>query len=244
MNAPLFTTSWDDGHPLDLRLAELLAEHGFRGTFYVPIRNEKGRAVLAPHDLRELAAWFEIGSHTLDHCYLDSVNRDEARRQVIEGKRRLEDAVNCTVEGFCYPGGKHNAYIRSIVRDAGFAHARTIENFRFTLGEDPFRIPTTLQFYPHSPGVYLRNFVKRGHWWQRFPVFAAALGARNLFAQLAAALDGVCRRAGVFHLWGHSWEVEQLGAWGVLEDFLRYAAGLVPPECRVDNSTLRRCLLA
>jgi hypothetical protein len=31
------TTSWDDGHPSDLRVAELLIKHGLRGTFYVPM---------------------------------------------------------------------------------------------------------------------------------------------------------------------------------------------------------------
>jgi len=29
------TTSWDDGHELDLRLASELAAHGMAGTFYV-----------------------------------------------------------------------------------------------------------------------------------------------------------------------------------------------------------------
>ena len=34
------TTSWDDGHPLDLRVAELLAKYGLQGTFYVPMTAE------------------------------------------------------------------------------------------------------------------------------------------------------------------------------------------------------------
>jgi hypothetical protein len=33
------TTSWDDGHPSDLRLADLLHKHSLRGTFYVPPEN-------------------------------------------------------------------------------------------------------------------------------------------------------------------------------------------------------------
>src|SRR5688500_11915407 len=38
--AAIVTTSWDDGHPLDIRLAEMLARHGVAGTFYVPLRYE------------------------------------------------------------------------------------------------------------------------------------------------------------------------------------------------------------
>ena len=49
-----FTTSWDDGHPLDLRLAELLATHGFSGTFYVPRGNREGRPVMTTAELRAL----------------------------------------------------------------------------------------------------------------------------------------------------------------------------------------------
>ena len=33
---PMITTSWDDGHPLDIRLAELLATYGLRGHFMCP----------------------------------------------------------------------------------------------------------------------------------------------------------------------------------------------------------------
>lgn len=40
--ATYITTSWDDGHPLDLRVAELLSEYHLQGTFYVPIAAEAG----------------------------------------------------------------------------------------------------------------------------------------------------------------------------------------------------------
>ena len=31
----LFTTSWDDGHPSDLHVADLLERYGMKGTFYL-----------------------------------------------------------------------------------------------------------------------------------------------------------------------------------------------------------------
>ena len=36
MKQTYITTSWDDGHPLDLRVAELLTKYGLHGTFYIP----------------------------------------------------------------------------------------------------------------------------------------------------------------------------------------------------------------
>jgi hypothetical protein len=31
----IVTTSWDDGHPADERVLDMLAERGLRGTFYI-----------------------------------------------------------------------------------------------------------------------------------------------------------------------------------------------------------------
>ncbi len=49
--ATFITTSWDDGHPLDFRVAELLSKYGLRGTFYIPMIAENH--ILHPDDSRE-----------------------------------------------------------------------------------------------------------------------------------------------------------------------------------------------
>ena len=49
----IVTTSWDDGHPLDLKVADILSEFGIQGTFYVAPYNRE-RAVLAASDLMDL----------------------------------------------------------------------------------------------------------------------------------------------------------------------------------------------
>jgi hypothetical protein len=50
-------------------------------------------------------------------------------------------------------------------------------------------------------------------------------------------LERTAQLGGTFHLWGHSWEIEQENLWGVLERFLRDAAEVVEPAHRVDNAT-------
>src|SRR5919112_349715 len=75
------TTSWDDGHPLDLRLAELLAKYGLRGTFYVPMIAPNG--TMTPAQMRELsAAGAEIGAHTLHHAVLTRASEQEAWEEI------------------------------------------------------------------------------------------------------------------------------------------------------------------
>jgi peptidoglycan/xylan/chitin deacetylase (PgdA/CDA1 family) len=231
----VFTSSWDDGHPLDLRLAELLQRHGFAGTFYVPMRNGSGLPVMEAPEIRRLAALAEVGSHTLDHCYLTSVDDAKARAQICAGKAELEQALGTSVAGFCYPGGQFTAEHRRMVAAAGFRYARTTVNFCSDVGTDRFLVPTSLQLYPHSQTVYLRNWMRRGRWLARSDLARVALSNADLLPRLRAALARVSRTGGLFHLWGHSWEFDAIDGWSVLDEFLRYANDLVPADLRLTN---------
>ena len=93
MNRLRVTLSVDDGHPLDLRTAELLARHGLRATFYLPLANREGPPVLAHAQMRALAQDFEIGSHTLSHRFLAGLDERSAWREISDGKRALEDCI-------------------------------------------------------------------------------------------------------------------------------------------------------
>jgi Polysaccharide deacetylase len=234
-----FTTSWDDGHPRDMKLAALLERHGFKGTFYVPNRNIEGLAVLGDADLRELQRLAEVGSHTLDHRYLKGLSDSAARMQIQQGKSELEHCLGRAVRGFCYPGGHFENKHRTMVREAGFAYARTTQNLSSSSGNDAFSIPTSFQLYPHTVAVYLRNWVKHGQWMGRTPLLLHAVQARGLLELLKISLLGVKRANGTFHLWGHSWEFDTFDGWSVLNEFLAFAADHVELESRICNADLR-----
>ena len=232
-----FTTSWDDGHPLDLRLAELLSQYDLRGTFYVPRRNLEGRSVLSKAELRRLGSEFEIGAHTFDHVRLNTVPRAEVARQVRAIKTALEDELGHEVAGFCYPGGVHDARIRDTVRSAGYNYARTIENLWLEPPRDPFQLSTTLQFYPHDRFTYVKNLA-RGHLYERASGFELAVRGASLAVTLRALLERAIARGGMFHLWGHSWELEEHDLWGELEAFFAIVRDRVPGHQRLDNAEL------
>src|SRR3954447_24640572 len=71
------TTSWDDGHPLDARVAELLAKYNLPGTFYVPRTSEYG--TMSAGQLVELSSAFEIGAHTVRHVVLTGISEPVAK---------------------------------------------------------------------------------------------------------------------------------------------------------------------
>jgi peptidoglycan/xylan/chitin deacetylase (PgdA/CDA1 family) len=231
----IFVSSWDDGHPLDERVAELLGKHGLKGTFFLPMRNREGLPVMDPAAARRLNERYEVGSHTLDHAYLWNLDEQEVVNQVKGGKAALEDVLGSRVNAFCYPGGQLNSSIRGVVKGAGFRSARTIENFRLEAGSDPYMIPTTLQFYPHRRTVLLRNFVKRGHYMLRAPALIELCSTRDWFAAILGLLRKSASSDDVFHLWGHSWELEKCDLWRPFEDFLMAVAACGPRTCTVSE---------
>lgn len=235
---PVFVCSIDDGHPADLKTAELLARHGLAGTFFIPIRNCEGDPVIGDGEIRQLARRFEIGSHTYDHRYLKTVDVWRAYHQVNDGKKKLEDVLGKPVNGFCYPGGRYRRRDVDLVRACRFTYARTTMNLRFDAGDKPFEMPTTIQFYPHVRAVYMRNFIASGARNRRLDGLRMALAHDDWIERLYALFDHVCETGGVFHLWGHSKQFEQLGAWDKLDAFLAHVAASVPRANCLTNEAL------
>ncbi len=238
MSGMRFTISVDDGHPLDLRLAELLEYHGMQATFYLPVTNREGPSVLSGSGIRALARRFEIGSHTLSHRFLGRLDDRTAWREIIEGKRALEDTLGLPVQGFCYPGGQYRQVHLRQVRAAGFLFARTTQNLRTDTGADPLRVPTSAQFYPHPRAVWLRNFVSQRDWQHRVPGLRAVLREAGWMNRLIHLFALARLRSGVFHLWLHSIDLEHHGLWDALDRFLAHAAQQVPPAQRLSNGAL------
>lgn len=234
----LLTTSWDDGHPLDFRIAEMLERYGLTGTFYVPCRAET--KVMSTSQIQELSRRFEIGAHTLDHVRLQNITETEARRQLSGSRLWIEEITGRECRIFCFPGGKFRRSQLPLLRETGFGAARTVEMMALA---GPQRrqgvalLATTIQVYPHSLFTYLGNAAKRWRgknlWLLRFHHW------RKDWATTAIALLNCARReGGVFHLWGHSWEIEEGGQWGPLERVLS-AMGECKEEARcVTNGEL------
>jgi hypothetical protein len=213
----LITTSWDDGHPSDLRVADLLEKHGLNGTFYIPCTNSEGRPVMRSTEIDQLGRRFEIGGHTRDHITLTEVTRHIAVNQVVTNKHWLEDLLGRQVDGFAYVRGRHNRIVRDVVDKAGYRYARTGKNLVSTPGLDPLQVPTTTQFFDHSRSVYVRNYVSGGPTVHRAAVLAAMLGDEQLATRCSRAAK-VCASSGRhFHLWGHSWELDEHDLWGELD---------------------------
>ena len=214
----IVTTSWDDGHRLDSRLAGLLAEYELPGTFYVSPRDAEFEPDdrLARSQLIDLSQGFEIGAHTMTHPRLTKLGMVAARREIVDSKFYLEDAVGRGVNSFCYPYGLFGSEHVQIVHDAGFRYARTVRRFARSTGSDQLRAPTTVHAYSHL--VDIPQAIARGRFnpmasWDMYAHWDRL--AEHLF-------DEVLAKGGVFHLWGHSWEIDKNNEWDTLRRVFSY----------------------
>jgi peptidoglycan/xylan/chitin deacetylase (PgdA/CDA1 family) len=225
----LVSTSWDDGDPADLRLAEKLAQHGIQGTFYL-CRTRGGQPRLSDGQIRELAAMpqVEIGSHTLTHPDLRRLDPPRVDRELRDSKAWLEDLIGTPVTSFCYPNGYHRRSLADRVAAAGYSLGRTTMSGHTDIAFDPLFMPTTMQLYPHARLTLLRHALKE----QDFHGLSSLLGIRRWSHRSAELAQGfVGRAAGVtcrtaIHVWGHSWELDTAGLWPALEDLLTYLRDL------------------
>jgi len=218
----IVTTSWDDGHPLDLKLAELLLKFGIRGTFYVSPRNQE-HTVMSKAEIRQLSKSFDIGSHTMTHPDLRRLNDIDLNKEIRGSKIELESTIGAPVNMFCYPRGKHNQRVRNAVADAGFLGARTMREFSLKPGQDRLQMATTLLAYPLPIWIRIRHEVRSFNW--RGLSILCREGIYKSWVELACYLfEEALKIGGVWHLWGHSWEIEENGLLYDLEKVIRFVA--------------------
>ena len=193
---------------LKLEVLQPIGSFKIRGAYNV-LRQLSASDRLTKEQVRAMADRFEIGAHTMTHPRLSALGAPAAREEILASKSTLERWTEKKITSFCYPEGRYTPEHKHMVRDAGFSLARTVERFSLTTGTDAFALPTTVQGYRH--------------WSDILPIFQEA-GAVNFTKQyfhwddLAIALfEKTKARGGVFHLWGHSWEIDKNHDWERLE---------------------------
>ncbi len=218
----IVTTSWDDGHKLDLKLAQLLKKHRIRGTFYISPKNREFRKedLLSDKEIIELNGDFEIGAHTMTHPRLTKISEKEAFNEIMDSKKYLDKLLREEVRCFCYPGGKYNEKIMELVKKAGFCYSRTMKKFEFHLAENLLLSGTTLEAHRNSLLTLPVDSLKI----LTISKFNLIEFIKNLNWEYLAkkTFDDVEKYGGVYHLWGHSWVIEKSNEWKKLERVLSY----------------------
>ena len=201
-------SSWDDGSIHDLKLSELLNKYELPGLFYIPWDLEKSKNVsrvgkfLNRNQCKELSEKFPIGAHGVTHNYLTKIPLASASNEIVDSKKHWEDFLGKPITSFCYPRGYSNAIIRMMVKNAGYENARTTIVGNLSPGPDPYQTMTTLH-------VAIDRIEYRQVSWEIF--------ARQMMAK--------ADENSIFHIFGHSWEIENFGDWDNLENLFKELTG-------------------
>lgn len=212
----LVTFSVDDGHPLDLRTADLLQKYGLKATFYIPSRNAE-REVMPESQIRDLSRSFEIGAHTLNHVRLAGLPRQQVRAELRDGKKWVEDLTGTAATTFCYPGGKFDDGVIAEVEEAGFVGARTCMFNLTSFPKDPYLWGVSTHACSHPALIQVRHALLEKNFSGAWNFVTAYRAATDWLEHFQAGLKHVSEQGGVAHLYFHSWEIEQLKDWAKLE---------------------------
>lgn len=215
----IITTSWDDGHPLDFKLADLLDKYQLKATFYIPKKNAE-HEVINEDQIRNLSQAFEIGGHTINHTRLNIADKNLIEKEVNESYTWLKNLLYKKPESFAFPGGKYSEDAIHEVFRTGYSVARTTELFTKKISDDKHLMPTTLQVYQHSKATYAKHLIKRKRAYDLIQWLKQ--GSTNDLIKLAESfINNIHERGGCFHLWGHSWEIEEYNLWKKIENIFK-----------------------
>ena len=171
-----FCLTFDDGFQSVLEHAlPVLLDHGLRAIqFLVAGRigeedawdraiGEPPQKLMNAQETRDwVAAGQEIGAHTMTHPRLTTLPEKEARAEIFDCKKALEDQFGLPIRHFCYPYGDCNDQVRDWVGEAGYESAVTTRSGVNGPGEDPLLL-------------------------RRFLAYRASAGPRALAGKLARA---------------------------------------------------------
>ncbi len=190
-------TTWDDGAPVDLRCAEVLAKHGFHPSFFM---NQNSQAMHMLDKLEALGA--EIGSHALHHPTLHALPPEMAAEECIGMRKILETQLKHPVVSMAYPNGYTPAfdtegdYALRAVRAAGHWSGRTTATAAETIDSIVDASAEPLAFKTDGFFGNTKDLLRQ---WEE-----------------TKKKDGA-----IFHVWGHSWQIGKTDEqWKTFEDFM------------------------
>jgi peptidoglycan/xylan/chitin deacetylase (PgdA/CDA1 family) len=185
-------TSFDDYNEDNYLVAEILKRFDIPAIWFIECKGLSAMEQIKEFD----DMGFEIGSHTIDHTYLNPCPLDLQKYEIFESKKALETLLQKSVRWFAYPRGRYSKDTKQLVKKAGYIYARTtrlVDNLAKYSG-DNYSLPTSCHCFPRSEygGVDWADVFK-------------------------AKID-----YGKIHLWGHAKELINQGELGKLENLFRW----------------------
>ena len=208
------TLSYDDGKLYDMRLSDIISEHGLKCTFN--LTGSIGcEGVLSKEQVKEyiLDRGHEVAVHGNFHKAPGRHRAIEGIRDTLECRLALEEKFDMIIRGMAYPDTGISSIspctsyetIREYLKNLDIVYSRALggDNDRFELPNDWLAWMPTAHHENPELFSYIDKFLNI-----------------NLSEQYIAR-----REPKLFYLWGHSFEFEINGNWDLLERVSEKLAG-------------------
>ena len=172
IDAPMLAFSFDDGFKecSDI-IADCLDSYDVKAAFFInpysidaPVEERKDflKSNLKVSYYKEFMCWNDIiklhekghiiGNHTFKHTALKNLSYEDACNQIAEGKKIIEDRLECRCDYFAFPFGGESFFDQN-----GLDAALSLHKLIFTSGG------YELYFYDSNPNVFSRRHFE-GNW--------------------------------------------------------------------------------
>jgi peptidoglycan/xylan/chitin deacetylase (PgdA/CDA1 family) len=97
-----------------------------------------------------------FGSHTVTHPILSLLSEAEAREEVLESKRFMENMLGVRVKAFAYPSGRSQDFsetTKALLRESGYEYAVSMIHGTNSVGADLFEMRRT-QYQDGNPHMF------------------------------------------------------------------------------------------
>jgi len=157
----LVAITFDDGFRDNLTVAlPLLEKFNLPMTLFVTAGFVGLDGYLSPDELLEISRHplITIGAHGLNHLHFNELSREEAKYELVESRRMLEDFTGKKVELMAWPYGECNEELEDLSADAGYRASWSVwkgNNTRHSLWRVPLgRRDNLPRFIAKVSGAY------------------------------------------------------------------------------------------
>ena len=119
--------TFDDGYQDNCaQAAAILESFGLRGTFFIVTDWIGKSGWMTWEQVLDLQRrGHTIGAHSVTHRFLTAMSLAEAKDEIYNSKKLLEEKLGRPVQFFCYPAGRFSTAVENLVRQAGYKGAFT-----------------------------------------------------------------------------------------------------------------------
>lgn len=167
---PSVLLTFDGWYPADFAsVVPILKSYGFPAVFFLVswcLSDESGEtSTQYRKEILELATLgYTIGSHSHAHQDLTKLCVADLEQEIMGSRKLLEQVLGQRVDAFCYPYGAWDLRVASVVQQAGFDVAFTVDLGGVSAGDDPYqlkRVPILGEPGSRAFAAYLSGTVVR-----------------------------------------------------------------------------------